>query len=85
MQDQNQTSQIDPQDQKDGYVPFIVSKGNHRILMYIQEGTPLYAAYDAALDITVHIREVYRQQVQKAMEEQQEKLRKEQEALAQPQ
>lgn len=85
MQDQNQAAQIDQADQKDGYVPFIVNKGNHRILVYIQEGTPLFAAYDAALDITVHIREVYRQQVQRAMEEQQEKLRKEQEALTQPQ
>lgn len=65
-----QAPQIDPQDQKEGYVPFIVHKGNHRILMYVQEGMPIFAAFDAALDITVHIREVYRAQVNKAIAEQ---------------
>lgn len=64
--------QLDPKDQKEGYVPFIVNKGTHRILMYIQEGMPLFAAYDAALDITVHIREVYRAHVQKAINDQQQ-------------
>jgi hypothetical protein len=63
-------SQLDPKDQKEGYVPFIVHKGAHRILMYIQEGMPLFAGYDAALDIAVHLREVYRTQVQKALDEQ---------------
>ncbi len=64
------SNQFDPKDQKEGYVPFIVYKGTHRILMYIQEGMPLFAGYDAALDIAMHIRDIYRTQVQKAMDEQ---------------
>ena len=63
-------TQIDPKDLKEGYVPFIVQKGTQRILMYIETGMPLFAAYDAALDIAVHIRDVYRTQVQKALDEQ---------------
>jgi hypothetical protein len=31
---------------------------------------PLFAAYDAALDIAMHIRDVYRNQVEKALQEQ---------------
>lgn len=72
MQDQ-QAGQMDPKDMKDGYVPFIVHKGEHKILVYIQEGMPLYAAFDGALDIAVHIREIYREQVQKALNESEKK------------
>lgn len=67
---ENQNFKIDQKDEKDGYVPFIVYKGNHRILMYIEVGMPLFSAYDAAFDITVHIRNVYKQQVEKALAEQ---------------
>jgi hypothetical protein len=67
-----QLTQMDPKDVKEGYVPFIVQKGNHRILMYIELGMPLFAAYDAALDIAVHIRDLYRQQIEKAIAEQNE-------------
>ncbi len=69
MENTNQP-QIDPKDLKEGYVPFIVHKGPHRILMYMELGMPLFAGYDAALDIAMHVRDVYRAQVQKALEEQ---------------
>jgi len=65
-------NQMDPKDIKEGYVPFIVHKGTHRICMYIQEGMPLFAAYDAAFDIAVHIRGIYREQVERALAEQNE-------------
>ncbi|MDX1532862.1 MAG: hypothetical protein R3230_01495 [Nitrosopumilaceae archaeon] len=54
---------------KEGYAHLVVTKNDKKMLVYIQKDMPLNVAFDAAFDVSVHLREVYKDQLKKAMEE----------------
>ncbi len=51
--------------EKEGYAYLVVEKDGKKFIVYIEKNMPLNVAFDAALDVSIHLREVYKKQIEK--------------------